>query len=160
VTEPSRRRRVSPHVMAIRVYYEDTDFTGVVYHANYLRFFERGRTEFLRELGLGQRALHGETGGIAFVVRHIAVDFLRPARMDDLLQVATALSRLGGASVDVSQTISQGTQILTRAAVKLALVQAGRVVRLPAAMRARLESAKDAIDADAGSGGSDLLTPC
>lgn len=140
----------APHVFTLRVYYEDTDFTGVVYHANYLRFFERGRTEFLRALGVAQSALHGENGGMAFVVRRIAVDFLRPARMDDLLAVTTAPSALGGASVEVSQTISKGAEILTRAAVTLALVQAGKVVRLPAAMRERLESVKKPLEVEEG----------
>jgi acyl-CoA thioester hydrolase len=157
---PARCDPSAPHAVAIRVYYEDTDFTGVVYHANYLRFFERGRTEFLRGLGLGQRALHGETGGIAFVVRHIVVDFLRPARMDDLLQVETDLAALGGASVEVSQTIRKEAEILTRASVKLALVQAGRVIRLPPAMRQRLESVKKADGSDVRPGKPDLLTSC
>jgi acyl-CoA thioester hydrolase len=160
VTHPSRPCLNTPHALAIRVYYEDTDFTGVVYHANYLRFFERGRTEFLRELGVVQYALHGETGGIAFVVRHIAVDFLRPARMDDLLLVGTELSALGGASVEVSQTISKGPEILTRAAVKLALVRAGKVVRLPSAMRGLLESAKKAVACNGELCEPDLLTRC
>ncbi len=155
---PAHFGQPASHAVEIRVYYEDTDFTGVVYHANYLRFFERGRTEFLRGLGLAQRALHGQSGGIAFVVRHIVVDFLRPARMDDLLQVETNLAALGGASVEVSQTIRKGPEILTLAAVKLALVQAGRVIRLPPAMRQRLESVKKDGGSDGGPGKPDLLT--
>src|ERR1700732_5371048 len=70
------------HILPLRVYYEDTDFSGIVYHANYLRFLERGRTEFIRALGVDQLALHRDEG-IAFAVRSINVDYLRPALMDD-----------------------------------------------------------------------------
>src|SRR5439155_4390307 len=81
------------HVMQVRVYYEDTDFSGIVYHANYLRFMERGRTNYLRLLGADQRALfaeaESEAPGFAFVVRAMKLEFLKPARMDDLLDVIT-----------------------------------------------------------------------
>src|SRR5437879_9386187 len=81
------------HVMQVRVYYEDTDFSGVVYHASYLRFMERGRTDYLRLIGADHRALFEETAreapGFAFVVRSMAIDFLKPARMDDVLEIVT-----------------------------------------------------------------------
>src|SRR5438552_8870890 len=82
------------HVMTVRVYYEDTDFSGIVYHANYLRFMERGRTNYLRLLGVDHRALfeaaEREAPGFAFVVRSMQIEFLKPARMDDLLEISTA----------------------------------------------------------------------
>jgi acyl-CoA thioester hydrolase len=81
------------HVMAVRVYYEDTDFTGIVYHANYLRFMERARTNYLRLIGADHRALYeqalAEAPGFAFVVRSMTVDFLKPARMDDVLVITS-----------------------------------------------------------------------
>src|SRR5882724_2878454 len=89
------------HVMAVRVYYEDTDFSGVVYHASYLRFMERGRTNHLRLLGADHRVLfeeaEQETPGFAFVVRSMQIEFLKPARMDDVLQVTTAPQEVRGA---------------------------------------------------------------
>src|SRR5262244_1250635 len=97
------------HEMAVRVYYEDTDFTGIVYHASYLRFMERGRTNYLRLLGADQRALFEETAkeapGFAFVVRSMQIEFLKPARMDDLLDIVTAPQELRGASVTLHQHV-------------------------------------------------------
>src|SRR5215204_3894025 len=84
------------HVLPVRVYYEDTDFSGVVYHASYLRFMERGRTDYLRLLGVDHRALFDE--GFAFVVRTMQIEFLRPARMDDVLEIRTAPQEVKGAS--------------------------------------------------------------
>src|ERR687891_2422673 len=90
------------HVMAVRVYYEDTDFTGIVYHANYLRYMERGRTNYLRLIGADHRALFEQTEqeapGFAFVVRSMTLDFLKPARMDDVLDVITEPAEVKGAS--------------------------------------------------------------
>jgi len=93
------------HRIPIRVYYEDTDFSGLVYHASHLRFMERGRTELLRELGIHQRALlEGEAGGgFFFVVRAMNLDFRRPALMDDLLTVETRVEAIGGASLTLAQ---------------------------------------------------------
>src|SRR5947207_4961152 len=89
------------HVMPVRVYYEDTDFSGAVYHASYLRFMERGRTNYLRLLGADQRALFEQTAqeapGFAFVVRSMWIEFLKPARMDDVLDVVTATQEVKGA---------------------------------------------------------------
>jgi len=89
------------HFMSVRVYYEDTDFSGIVYHANYLRFMERGRTNYLRLLGADHRALfeaaRQEAPGVAFVVRSMAIEFLKPARMDDVLEVVTVPEQVKGA---------------------------------------------------------------
>ena len=100
------------HVMAVRVYYEDTDFSGVVYHASYLRFMERGRTNYLRLLGADQRALFEETEkeapGFAFVVRSMQIEFLKSARMDDLLDVVTETEEVRGASIALHQKVMRG----------------------------------------------------
>src|ERR1700757_1999247 len=91
----------TPQRIAVRVYYEDTDFSGSVYHASYLRFLERGRTEFLRTLGIEHRELFagGGKGGYHFAVRSMTIEFLRPALMDDELAVETCVSALSGASI-------------------------------------------------------------
>src|SRR5262245_66482776 len=95
--------------MQIRVYYEDTDFSGIVYHANYLRFMERGRTNHLRLMGASQQALFDqaevETPGFAFVVRSMELDFLRPARMDDVLDVVTWPIAVKRASIKLAQEV-------------------------------------------------------
>src|SRR6476660_5753331 len=97
------------HKQPVRVYYEDTDFSGVVYHASYLRFMERGRTNYLRLLGADQRALFGEiekeAPGFAFVVRSMQIDFRKPARMDDVLEIDTAPLEVKGASIVLHQTV-------------------------------------------------------
>ena len=97
------------HHMQVRVYYEDTDFSGIVYHANYLRFIERGRTNHLRLMGADQYALfeqaQAESPGFAFVVRSMEIDFLRPARMDDVLDVVTWPIAVKGASITLSQEV-------------------------------------------------------
>src|SRR5271169_4391504 len=102
------------HVLTVRVYYEDTDFTGIVYHANYLRFMERGRTNYLRLLGADQRALfeaaEKEAPGFAFVVRSMTIEFLKPARMDDLLAIVTAPDEVKGASMTLQQKVLRGEE--------------------------------------------------
>ena len=107
------------HVMAVRVYYEDTDFSGIVYHANYLRFMERGRTNHLRLLGAGHRSLfeeaQQEAPGFAFVVRSMQIEFLKPARMDDVLEVTTAPEEVKGASITLHQRIARGEDLLVEA---------------------------------------------
>ena len=127
----------SPHRFACRVYYEDTDFSGVVYHASYLRFMERGRTEFLREIGVDQTTLFAGADPIGFVVRAMTLEFLRPARMDDLLAVETWLVRLGGASFDMIQRVRRGDERLVSATLRAAAVGGGRPKRLPPALAAR-----------------------
>jgi acyl-CoA thioester hydrolase len=132
----------APHRLDIRVYYEDTDFSGVVYHASYLRFLERGRTELMRTLGLHHAALHaGEQGeAFAFVVRSMSIDFLHPARMDDLVSVETVPQAVGGASIDFAQRILRADRVLVTARVRCAAVAEGRAIRLPAGLRQRLVS--------------------
>ena len=97
------------HVMPVRVYYEDTDFSGIVYHANYLRFMERGRSNYLRLLGADQRSLfeeaEREAPGFAFVVRSMQIEFLKPARMDDVLDVVTTYEEIKGASITLHQRV-------------------------------------------------------
>ena len=129
-----------PHILSLRIYYEDTDFSGVVYHASYLRFMERGRTEFLRELGIGQHRAHADAG-FGFAVRAMEIEFLKPARMDDMVEVETVLAELGGASAMMLQRVLRGTEVLVSARVKVAGVAGGKAARLTGDMRARLAGA-------------------
>ncbi len=125
------------HRLSIRVYYEDTDFGGVVYYANYMKFIERGRTEALRALGVDQVAL--KAAGLIFVVRRMAADWLAPARFDDLVEVRSEITEVGGASVRMVQEVRRGDAALFRATVQVACMDPdGRARRLPAEVRARL----------------------
>jgi acyl-CoA thioester hydrolase len=137
----STPRVAKPLLLSLRVYYEDTDFSGGVYHASYLRFLERGRTEFLRAHGVDQSALFSGGAGEAsyFVVRAMSLDFLKPARMDDELIVETAIEALGGASIKMDQRILRKDEVLLAAKVKIALVAAARAQRLPAELVAKLD---------------------
>ncbi len=130
-----------PHRTPVRVYYEDTDFSGLVYHASYLRFMERARTEMLRALGLDQRALLDGAAGapIFFVVRSMDIDFRRPATMDDLLTVETEALDLGGASLLLEQRVLRQAELLVSAKVTIVCVEAGRARRLPPEVRAKFE---------------------
>ena len=133
-----------PHRLTVRVYYEDTDFSGLVYHASYLRFMERGRTELLRDLGLGQRELlQGAGGGLFFVVRAMTIDFRKPAQMDDSLCVETIVREVSGASFDLDQRVTRGDETLVCAQVKIAAVEGGRPRRLPSDVRAKFASVAD-----------------
>ena len=127
------------HHMQVRVYYEDTDFSGIVYHANYLRFMERGRTNYLRLLGADQRALFEETEkeapGFAFVVRSMELDFLRPARMDDVLDVVTWPVAVKGASITLAQEVRRGNDALVTAKVRVAFICEGRAKPIPKSLR-------------------------
>jgi acyl-CoA thioester hydrolase len=129
-----------PHRHVIRVYYEDTDFSGSVYHASYLCFLERGRTELLRSLDIHQAALHAGKEGPAFgfVVRAMKIDFLKPALMDDVIAVDTDVIRVGGASAELGQRILRGGEVLVAAEVRVAAVANGRAFRLPADIRKKL----------------------
>lgn len=122
----------------MRVYYEDTDFSGVVYHASYLRFMERGRTELIRDLGIAQSDLFDGDVPLAFAVRRMTIDFLKPARMDDLLTVETVPTIARGATMDLHQRILRGDEVLISADVRVACVGAGRARRLPESLRRRL----------------------
>ncbi|MGH7246540.1 MAG: tol-pal system-associated acyl-CoA thioesterase [Pseudomonadota bacterium] len=145
------------HLFTVRVYYEDTDFTGVVYHASYLRFLERGRTNYMRLLGAGHRALFEETEkeapGFAFVVRAMTIDFLRPARMDDVLEVVTAPQEIKGASITLNQRITRGGEILVNAAVRVAFASGGRARPIPKALRIAMRADCDRLNPPAAAGG-------
>lgn len=135
------------HHMPVRVYYEDTDFSGVVYHASYLRFMERGRSNYLRLLGTNQRALFEETEkeapGFAFVVRHMEIDFRKPARIEDVLEVVTENEEIKGASITVRQRVMRGEEELISALVQVAFVSGGRARPIPKALRTAMQSDKD-----------------
>lgn len=127
------------YVLPIRVYYEDTDAAGIVYHANYLRFAERARTEMLRAVGIAQSTLAREVG-VAFAVRDCQIDYRAPARLDDLLEVRSRLVEQRGATLRAEQTIRRDGEDLVRLAVRVACVgRDGRPVRLPAGLRGSLE---------------------
>jgi acyl-CoA thioester hydrolase len=135
------------HHMSVRVYYEDTDFSGIVYHANYLRFMERGRTNHLRLLGAGHRALfeqaEREAPGFAFVVRSMQIEFLKPARMDDVLDVVTAPEEVKGASITLHQRILRGDELLVEAHVRVAFVADGRARPIPKALRTAMQAGQE-----------------
>jgi acyl-CoA thioester hydrolase len=126
--------------LAVRVYYEDTDFSGRVYHASYLRFLERGRTEWLRKQGLSHREL-AAASGLVFAVRSMQIDFLAPARIDDLLIVETDAARARGASIEFRQRVVLDGKALVAATVLVAAIRDGRPARLPASLRQALAGA-------------------
>jgi acyl-CoA thioester hydrolase len=131
------------HVLAVRVYYEDTDFSGVVYHASYLRFMERGRTDYLRLLGVDHRELFEETEreapGFHFVVRTMSIDFLKPARMDDMLEIMTEPEEVKGASIRLCQKVARSGETLVEAHVRVAFVSGGKAQRIPKALREAMQ---------------------
>ena len=135
----SGEMREGHHVLAVRVYYEDTDFTGVVYHASYLRFMERGRTDYMRLLGVAQSALFAETEretpGFHFVVRSMSIEFLRSAHMDDVLTIITQPEEVRGASVTLRQWIMREAETLIEARVRVAFITDGKARRIPQALR-------------------------
>ncbi len=127
------------HVLPVRVYFEDTDFSGVVYHASYLRFMERGRSDFMRLAGADHAALFAGEESVAFAVRRMTIDFRRAARIDDVLQVLTRVQEMRGASMHLAQEVRRGDELLVSATVQVALVSAtGKARRIPAALRAVL----------------------
>jgi acyl-CoA thioester hydrolase len=129
------------HILPVRIYYEDTDFSGFVYHARYLHFFERGRTEFLRACGIHHRTLHEAEGGpFGFVVRRMAIDYHAPARMDDDVVVETRIHALSGARITMAQRLMRGEMCLTEAEVEIAFLAQGRAARLPPDLRAKLHA--------------------
>ena len=127
---------MTQHQFPVRIYYEDTDFSGNVYHASYLKFFERGRTEFLRAEGIHHSELVRD--GVAFAVRKMDIEFAAPARIDDLLTVETGVEAISGARLTLKQTIRRGSGDLTRARVEVAAIRIdGGATRLPKALHAR-----------------------
>lgn len=128
---------MAEHRFPVRIYYEDTDFSGNVYHAAYLKFFERGRTEFLRDLGVHHSELARD--GIAFAVRSMQIEFEAAAHIDDLLSVVTEVESLTGVRLGLRQTIMRDEIVLTRAKVIVVAIKAsGGVARLPRDMLGRL----------------------
>jgi acyl-CoA thioester hydrolase len=126
------------HVLPVRVYFEDTDFSGVVYHGSYSRYMERGRSDFVRLLGIGHAALdrgdHGER--LAFAVRRIAIDFLKPAKIDEVLEVETTVKEIAGARLCLRQVIRRDGERLVEAEVTVVLVTPqGRARRIPDSVR-------------------------
>jgi acyl-CoA thioester hydrolase len=122
------------HRLIARVYYADTDFSGVVYHARYLEFLERGRSDFLRLAGVHHTELHAGKHGerIAWVVRRMEIDFLQPARIDDILTVETRAEAISGARISMAQELKRGDDVLVRARVEAAIVgEGGRPRRFP-----------------------------
>jgi len=136
------------HVLVVRVYYEDTDFTGVVYHANYLRYMERGRTNYLRLIGADHRALfeatEKEAPGFAFVVRSITIDFLKPARMNDVLEINTEPEEVKGASITLRQRVMRDGEVLVEARVRVAFISGGRARPIPKPLRIAMKADQDA----------------
>ena len=135
------------HRLAVRVYFEDTDFSGVVYHGALIRFLERGRSDFLRLVGIRHAELAGGRYGeqLFFAVRDLSVRFVRPARIDDLLEVATAPQRLTAARITLAQAIARAGEPIAEACVEVVLIDgAGRPRRLPPALRAMLGSRRPA----------------
>jgi len=129
----SGRLTEDSHELVQRVYYEDTDFSGAVYHARYLHFMERARTDYLRCLGVEQSSLFGiDEEGLAFVVHRMEIDFKAPARMDDVLTIVTQTEKAGGAKMVLQQSVWRRQQQLIQAKVTIAVVnRLGRPRRLP-----------------------------
>lgn len=143
------------HTQVVRVYYEDTDFTGIVYHANYLRYMERGRTNYLRLIGADHRLLFEQTEkeapGFAFVVRAMNIDFLKPARMDDILQVVSDPVEVKGASVTIRQKVMRGEELLVEAQVKVAFISGGRAKPIPKPLRIAMRADQESVEKAASS---------
>lgn len=122
------------HHFPIRVYYEDTDMAGIVYYANYLRYIERARSDWVREIGIDQNAMRDE--GVVFAVRRVEADYLIPAKFDDALQVETSVQQVSGARLVMDQVVKRGDQPLFKAVVTIVCVSdTGAPARLPANIR-------------------------
>ena len=131
----------STHTFPLRVYFEDTDLAGIVYYANYLKFIERARSEWVRGLGIDQALLRAKQG-IVFAVRRVEADYLRPAVFDDVLSVQTVLADLSGARLVLDQAVLRGAETLFTARVTLVcLTAAGTATRFPTALRTALTGA-------------------
>ena len=140
ITEPMGRRH---HVLPVRVYFEDTDFSGLVYHGSYIRWCERGRSDFLRLVGNDHRALIEAAAGrepAAFVVRRMQLEFLKPARIDDVLEVTTRVKAMAAATLTLDQRIQRAGSELFSAEVMVVLIsRSGKPQRLAAALRDALQ---------------------
>ena len=128
------------HVLPIRIYYEDTDLSGIVYHANYLRFMERGRSEFFRGAGIVKLAELDGPDPSAWTLRKVSLEYLRPARLDDLIEVHTRATALSGARMTAEQDIYSAGQLLTRGQVEACIIAlTGKPRRIPQEMRDKLQ---------------------
>jgi acyl-CoA thioester hydrolase len=128
------------HVFPVRVFYEDTDLSGFVYHASYLRFMERGRSEFLRLAGAGHAGMMEAPEPLVWVVRHMDIGFLRPARIEQALTVRTSVLELSGARMRLDQAVTRGEEMLVKAEVEVCIVTLdGRPRRVPDSTRKKLE---------------------
>lgn len=129
------------HWISVRVYYEDTDFTGMVYHANYLRFFERGRSDYLRDAGVSHEGLLRREDPLAFTLTDARISFRKPARIDDLLSIRTCYLGMQGPRIGFRQCCLRGEEILADAEITAVMIHPdGRPRRPPRDIRARLES--------------------
>jgi len=127
------------HTFQLRVYYEDTDLAGIVYYANYLKFIERARSEWVREAGVDQASLKAQHGTV-FAVRRIEADYLAPAQFDDLLTVTTSLDKLTGSRLFLTQTVTRAeTPLFTSKVTLVCLSASGKPTRIPADIRAKLD---------------------
>lgn len=128
------------HLLPARIYYEDTDFTGIVYHANYLRYFERGRSDFLRLAGVHHGALLEGAEPIGFAVNKMTLDFLKPARIDDALVVQTSFETMKGPRIFIAQSLERAGETLVRAEVQVCCISlTGRPRKPPAMLLERLK---------------------
>jgi acyl-CoA thioester hydrolase len=126
------------HIFPVRVYYEDTDLAGIVYYANYLKFIERGRSEWVREMGIDQVAMKRDAG-VVFAVRRVEADYLQPAKFDDQLDVSTTISTVSAARIVLDQMVLRDDAVLFAAQVTLVALDAqGRPTRLPAEFRRKI----------------------
>lgn len=138
------------HRFRLRVYYEDTDAAGIVYYANYLRFAERARTEYLRAAGIEQQTLR-DRDGVLFAVRSCEIDYLRPARLDDCLDVYSRIVAAGGASVTIRQSIMRAAEILAQLSVRVACVDlGGQPARMPGDVRQAFAAGRTAVGQGSG----------
>jgi len=128
------------HILPIRIYYEDTDLSGIVYHANYLRYMERGRSEFFRCAGVARAAMLEQREATAWTLRKVSLEYLRPARLDDLIEVHTRATSLTGARMGADQKIFCGTRLLTHGVVEACIITLdGKPRRIPLETREKLQ---------------------
>ncbi len=139
VMKPTLQPELFVYSFPVRVYFENTDAGGVVYHSEYLKFLERARTEWLRSIGYEQSALV-EQHGVVFVVRSAAIDYLRPARFNDTLQVSVELIKVGAGQIDLVQRVTRNDDLLAKASIKIACVglTGMRPTRIPKALATRI----------------------
>ena len=120
------------HILPIRIYFEDTDFSGVVYHANYLRYFERGRSDCLRAIGVPHNELLDSETPVVWTIRRMELDFIKPARIDDALEVHTAYTKMSGARLNADQVVRRDGEDLVRAHLEAACITPeGKATRIP-----------------------------